>query len=427
MQSFDILSQRWYSVPRYLKPKWHRETWRIIKDCLQHSSHSELLAAIDVANTRLEMLLPIIAPGPVAIRTRKADVTRWDLIRRSAKSLYCALCSGWLCQCVAHAAQLQLEDRMTSVRGSHQFHVTLSSFRGQSTAVANNMSWEEVVVTASDEDDANEHQPATRVNFAAIQPPNVTNTTLPIVDQHIAGLCDTMLRAANDRDGKCMGFLSDAKRKHYIHLVRPAPSPLSRHVISLSELLQNNGRSIASVPLSIELLDRYELALLLASSLLQLHATSWLGGRWSSQDIQFVPSKPGMHVRDCAFVARTFPPQAKNQGTKTSASPRQLVIANESIFALGVTLIELSILATLASRETDPDREIPDLTDYQTAKRLAGEIQRNNVREWNSVVDLCLRCGFHTPPDFEKKEFRQEYFECVVAPLQKLYDDAKPD
>lgn len=401
-----------------------------MKDCLQHNRHSEILAAIDVGNSRLETVLPSVGETERAAgRAQKADISRWESIRRSAKSLYCAICCGWLCQCTTHAAQLLLEDRVGRVEGSERFRIAFSATYGQSTAVTDAVAWTEVIAIPKEEDvDSDEPQPASRVRFGMTSTTNVIVSGLPIVNQQITDLCDTLMHTANGQDIRCLGFIPEAKHKHYIHLVQPPPAPCKRDAVSLFELLQSNGRMSSPVSLGIELLDKYELAALMASSLLQLHATSWLDGSWSAKDIHFVPSAPDMPLRDCAFIARKFPHQNQVQlRNSPSTSARQLVIQNEAIVALGITLIELSIMATLDSKETEPDRAIPDLTDIQTARRLADTIQRNNVREWNSIIGICLRCSFHAKPDFEKKEFRQEYYEYVVAPLQKLADDAKPE
>ncbi|ENH71332.1 hypothetical protein FOC1_g10006189 [Fusarium oxysporum f. sp. cubense race 1] len=86
----------------------------------------------------------------------------------------------------------------------------------------------------------------------------------------------------------------------------------------------------------------------------------------------------------------------------------------------------LSNKATLeAQEELDDHRITEELTDFNTAERLSKAVALNNALEWNAVVDRCLRCGFHSPPDFTRKDFRAEFYQCVVVPLEKLYDDSK--
>ncbi|GAB7355270.1 hypothetical protein MBLNU459_g5815t1 [Dothideomycetes sp. NU459] len=395
-------TQRWYSTTKYSRRKWHKETWKTIKDCLQHDRHSKVLAAIEAGNSRLETVLPSVVEIESTVRrAQKADISRWE--------------------------SLLLEDRAGTPEGSERFRMAFSVQYDQSTTATDAMSWTEVIATPKEEDDDSENlRAASRVRFGTANTPDVILSDLPMVNQQITGLCNILMHTTNNQDSRCLGFIPEAKHKHYIHLIPSLSAPCQRNAVSLFQLLQSHGRISSPVPLGIELLDKYELAVLLASSLLQLHATSWLDNLWSTKDIHFIPSAPDMLLRDCAFIARNFPQQSQAPlRERSSTSVRKLVIQNEAIVALGITLIELSVMATLDSKETESDRAIPDLVDLQTARRLAETIKRNNVREWNNVIDICLRCSFHVKPDFEKKEFRQEYYECVVAPLQKLYDDAK--
>lgn len=87
--------------------------------------------------------------------------------------------------------------------------------------------------------------------------------------------------------------------------------------------------------------------------------------------------------------------------------------------------VELSTSATLDSKETDGDRQLPVLADYTTAQRLAKQAKRDNVRQWSSVVDVCFRCQFENDPDLDNKKFREKVFSSAVAPLQRLYEEAQ--
>ncbi|KAL1881918.1 hypothetical protein Daus18300_000972 [Diaporthe australafricana] len=422
-----IFNKLWYKKTKYRKLKWHAETWKKMSDCLSHDRHKRLLTEIGDCNNRLERLTPKISDSEDLLppKLKKKDVDRLESVRKSAKSLYCALCSGWLCQCNgAHAAHFRLEDRMVPAQGYHRFSLSFKISTSQS-----DQNWQEADFEAVEEEEqevplASPRQPG-RVGFV------LAGSRSPKLSKHITDLCNGLQHSVNDLEVKCIGFIMEEERKHFVHLPKQRPvQPATRHEISLYRLLLNRGTLSSPVPLAIELLDKYEIALLLASSLLQLHTTSWLGELWSTEDIRFVPTKPNVALGDCAFLTKSFSPTVRDPQkvatTNSQYSARPLVIRNESVFRLGVTLVELSILATLQSQETDIDRDITELADFKTAKRISDQIQRNNVRQWNDVVDICLRCGFHAAPDFSKKDFRQEFYQWVVAPLQKLYDDAKP-
>ncbi|KAM0429225.1 hypothetical protein ACHAPT_006439 [Fusarium lateritium] len=420
--------KRWYDHTEYRRAK----TWKKMKSCLAHSKHQQLLADIKDFNTQLEQLTPGIAPTEQAAapQINKVDISHWDSIRRAAMSLHCALCSGWLCQCInAHATHFQLEDRTAAAIDSHQFKLAfmLPTAEDDGTLVES-VSWQQVEFRALEEGgDSSALLPRSpgRVEFVPMATTGAYSQTKQITD-----LCKELQQSSGCSDAECIGFIAEEEHKHYIHLPkRPLAKYSSRNAITLRHLLLNKGKLASPFPLSIELLDRYELALLLASSLLQLHTTSWLGEQWSTEDIHFVPTESDVALRDCTFVMQSFPSTTLVATTDKTPreSARQLVIRNEAIFRLGATLVELSTAATLDSQETEDDRDIVELADFKTADRLSEKMTRNNVREWNAVVGKCLRCGFHCPPDFSRKDFRKEFYQWVVVPLQRLYDDAKPD
>jgi hypothetical protein len=226
----------------------------------------------------------------------------------------------------------------------------------------------------------------------------------------------------------CIGFIDEQKRKHYLYLCLSSPlTSEMRKPVSLFDLLSRGGKVTDPLTLEIYLLDRYQLALILASSVLQLHTTSWLDQRWCSRDIYFMARKSEAYPGECAYIMRSFASSSNvSNSLALCAPPRQIAIRNETIFALGKTLLELSIGATLESRQVAEDN-INELIDCATARRLQKEpkLQRENVKEWNEVVERCLHCQFRSSPDLQKDSFRQEFYHDIIAPLQKLYEDAK--
>lgn len=86
-------------------------------------------------------------------------------------------------------------------------------------------------------------------------------------------------------------------------------------------------------------MDRYELALLLASSLLQLHATSWWSDHLSAKDIRFLDLGSSVPLRYRAFVTGKFSSgQILAQPSSKQLGPRNLVTKDEAVFALGAML-----------------------------------------------------------------------------------------
>ncbi|EWZ85511.1 hypothetical protein FOWG_10623 [Fusarium oxysporum f. sp. lycopersici MN25] len=411
--------QQWYEKTEYENQK----TWHKIKKCIKHSKHKQLLEDIEKHNTKLEQMTPGISVQAQVTppRPKNVNLSYWDSIRRAAISLHCALCSGWLCCCAnSHITHFQLEDRVTKISESLRFKL---SFMIPDDMSLENGKWQNAEFEAL-EDDSDSTGFIKVVTFT----PNSTLRTIPMPDRQIMDICKELKQPSQQSDAICIGFILEDERKHYMHLPKCSLAPCKpRNTITLHHLLSSKGKLSTKYTFGNEVVDRYELALLLASSLLQLYATSWLGDWWSTDDIHILPRNSGIAFRDCTFVMQSFPSSAVAKGPGPDLmSTRQMVIRNEAIFRLGATLVELSTVATLESQEEVDDHRITEeLTDFNTAERLSKAVTLNNAPEWNAVVDRCLRCGFHSPPDFTKKDFRAEFYQCVVAPLEKLYSDSK--
>ncbi|KAL1616428.1 hypothetical protein SLS56_011419 [Neofusicoccum ribis] len=232
---------------------------------------------------------------------------------------------------------------------------------------------------------------------------------------------EKLVRCHGSQMGSCLGYIPNAEQKHYIHLVKP--SSVIDRMIPLHDLLLDTG---STRPLKIRLKERYKMASVLASSLFQLCSTSWLDTKWSSRDIEVVKTQSDSKLGDHAFICTPF-----TSGTIPTDNPdisgynsglRKLAIKNEAIFALGIILLELSISTTLQSQQTDEDRKCHELADLKTAIRIAEQEADDNVQFWNAAVKKCLDCDFGEEPNFEKKAFREKFYEGVVAPLKNLYE-----
>ncbi|EXM20590.1 hypothetical protein V3481_012036 [Fusarium oxysporum f. sp. vasinfectum] len=418
--------QQWYEKTEYENQK----TWHKIKKCIKHSKHKQLLEDLEKYNTKLEQMTPgILTQAQTALsQPKKTDLSYWDSIRQAAVSLHSALCSGWLCCCAKpHLTHFQLEDRVTGKKGPHKFKLSFKMPQiGDAGQSVRNTDWQSAEFEAFEDDDLPKDLPRSPGSVAFAVGGTTASTSLK-VERHIKDLCKELKQPSCQSEVRCIGFILQEEHKHYIHLPkRLLTSEGSRDTITLHSFLSNKGQLGTHYTFGNEVTDRYELALLLASSLLQLHATSWLGDWWSTDDIHILPKSSKMAFKDCTFVMQTFPSSVISRGSQPYKTTRQMVIRNEAIFRLGATLVELSTVATLeAQEELDDHRITEELTDFNTAERLSKAVALNNALEWNAVVDRCLRCGFHSPPDFTRKDFRAEFYQCVVVPLEKLYDDSK--
>ncbi|KAF4547217.1 Hypothetical protein D9617_52g060380 [Elsinoe fawcettii] len=225
----------------------------------------------------------------------------------------------------------------------------------------------------------------------------------------------------------CLGYISEASQKHYVHKVKPQLPIGQTPTLALHDIL-SAGRNTGTVAVpTISFADRFELSFLMAVSLLQLHSTPWLDLKWSIRDVH-VSTKPNGPLRKSTYITARFPPLAKAPTSYQGAPVRKYAVKHEAIFALGVALLQLATESTLEREETAQDRRTPDIADYETAMRLLNEREqkRADLPEWISVVRMCLDCKFHNEPNFDDEEFRSEYYNYVIAPLRRLYGYLRP-
>jgi hypothetical protein len=227
-----------------------------------------------------------------------------------------------------------------------------------------------------------------------------------------------------------IGFLDDNHHKHYIQVFPLTPQGEG---ISLAEILSRNEVS-GQRPIGLELglRGKYELAVTLATSVLQLYATPWLDEHWSNKDVYFVQKRSESFPAKYAYIQKAFdPPRVRAMSDPELSTPVIVrpAIRNETIFALGVSLIELSLGQTLGSFEMDidlgPEGERSLITDWLIASRLLKEkIRYSEGDRYTKTIHRCINCVFDPlDPTLENAAFRQAFYDNAVVPLKEILDD----
>ncbi|UPK96945.1 hypothetical protein LCI18_007880 [Fusarium solani-melongenae] len=176
-------------------------------------------------------------------------------------------------------------------------------------------------------------------------------------------------------------------------------------VISLREILEKKDDSI-----HLPYRDRLQLAVVAASSILQLHGNPWLPDTLTSSDIFFL-KKQHYPIYSRPFLLRNNGASA-GKGKETSPP-----FCNPALWSLGVLLIELILGRTLASFRTQ--EESSPLSDYSTAHRLLGEI-RMASSNYGTAVTRCLGGELHNNSYCSGSEdFCQEVYSGVVSLLER--------
>ena len=412
-----------------------------IKITLSKNVHKETLSVIVKANRDLREITHqnIYLESSRQKRRAKRPLIELKLLRKHAASLHHVFISGkaWKCSCrVLHMASLRLESRPDALGAVNhdpttkvKFQILLSTSQERDTQWVASQ-WHEVEVIPS-LDKNNEITtnigPRASAGVVRFQPDSRTGTTAHVPPQSavyhdcesISDICSAVC-AAHGSD-KPIGFLvdeQDEKYKHYVYKVDTVIGPDIRSK-SLSDLLSYSGQRPATTPLSKK--DCLQIAVTLASSVLQLEGTSWLKSHWSSTDIFFHEKGnqlshlnylyPHLSWKRCLTDINTVPFEP--------SFSRSFGIRNQVLFALGLTLIELCFGKTLADLREPEDGDLDDPNStMRMAERLCDLVYYAMGSSYGDAVRRCLYQPFDVRQmSLDNEELQQKVFEGVVVPL----------
>ncbi|KAL8790017.1 MAG: hypothetical protein Q9195_006566 [Heterodermia aff. obscurata] len=423
-----------------------------LKVTLSKNVYQGYIDAIDKANKDLRDITRQNVYLEPLRRSRKKRQPSADikLIRRHAASLYQLLIAGaaWSCQCRKyHLASLRLEPRSTTTvndRSSsdsrYNFRVMLSRSQ-QALSVETNADWQEIEIKPSTVEylDPSPHHEAPRqskkVRFVTRSGNNTESRTIspdrsPPIQSTIAivDMCQTLY--SHPKCDEPMGFLRydhDKDYKHYLYRANIPPMERSQSK-SLSDLLSET--TVLSPSGGLLKRERLEIAVTLASSVLQLDGSSWLKSRWSSHDIYFhqkraqKPSQnspqPYLGWKQCSIKDDlvTF---------TESLSLESHLIRSEVLFALGRTLVELCFGKTLKSmRLSDDSEESEEIAAAKTALNLIDQVYDEMGDVYGDVVRRCLLQPFDVRDmSLDNEEVQWKVYESIVAPLAEDLENFK--
>ncbi|KAK6428384.1 hypothetical protein LTR95_015473, partial [Oleoguttula sp. CCFEE 5521] len=131
--------------------------------------------------------------------------------------------------------------------------------------------------------------------------------------------------------------------------------------------------------------QRFSIALAIASSHLQLHSSSWLGHRWSGEDILFNVDK-GSAILGQPHLRASF---VENGASGLSSS------RDETFATLGILLLELCFGTTLENspfrnKYRAPDGQPSFIMDQVVAREWAEGVEGEAGPEYADAVNWCL-------------------------------------
>ena len=220
----------------------------------------------------------------------------------------------------------------------------------------------------------------------------------------------------------CHGILVDkSETRHRVRVVKPSLPCDSMHAISLKDLLAQ--------AVKVEKKERLILGVKLALTLLQLHKTPWLEEMWGNQNVFFMKSEEGLpdsHPHHPFLSKQFMSPTCTITPCKLQESYRtpSLEVRNQSIFALGVLLVELWFNQPLESLRVPADmglhNEVNQVTDFATVRRLSEDIYREAGDWYGDAVRRCIYCDFdQRHNNLESEALKEAVHRGVVSPLEE--------
>ena len=218
----------------------------------------------------------------------------------------------------------------------------------------------------------------------------------------------------------CLGFTLDDKMLFWgtSPVDRQAPVEIDRNCPTLEDLLSQNssspGRAIA-----LSQRECLPLAVVFASSLLQLHSTPWLPDSWCTESIYFSRM---IDIQNPAKLQRPVCVQHPYVKSKLGRSPplyhpQVKMGVHPYLLPLGIILLELSERKSFSHWV---NTRYPDLPDNLTDKAKAAwewyeeEASGNMSPQYATAVKNCLNSSYMGPFTPQKMTLMEEGFRDAV-------------
>ncbi|KAL8689787.1 MAG: hypothetical protein Q9218_004618 [Villophora microphyllina] len=467
--------------PQWVDTKSHKRHWKRFSTCLARKEHEALLSRITRDNQNLRDLTnDSLQFEPLRARRRSSQKT-FKEIRDHAACLHSILKSALSCSCpLAHHANLQLERRswtqppcfrvafsVASAELSSTWHDTEIKVLGSAIPTT--------PVSSSDTQPCNPHttsRPASRdrsrtstsdslvqnnmllsmermkikekkrVSFAAMIPglqminmqlSNPGTADVKTIDRTgpanqqeenhikvIGSLCLALQYNKSVPPRACLGRLG-AEQPHYEVVALSQRQQDKDDSLTLHELMTHdpyalvmpgNGMNAAAGSTRLTRKARLQLAVILASTALQLHTTPWLHSSWSGKSIRF--ANGSLQYR---FISKVFPEESP---ALEAPQPVFGPIRNQSIFGLGIILLELAMGKPLEHYKHlgQPG----PFEDFMIASQLIQSIADEEGPGYLDAAQACIFCNFGSKAgnlDLDNDAFRQAVYEDVIVPLER--------
>ena len=258
-------------------------------------------------------------------------------------------------------------------------------------------------------------------------------TKLTIIDH----FCTTIQHSAAYDTHSCVGILSMKANTTLQIRVRTCTHQLMSHDVDSTQIISLESLLATPKP---PLKSRMQLALKLASAVMQLHSTRWLDDFWSASDIWFPTFNGSLkgNILHYPLVHRTFS-QARGSPTPPMAQNPQnsvwkVLAPNMSLLALGIVLIELLEWKTLASLQGEHCPTLDSSMDQSLNRLVAAKEMVKHLVTQLADSDLyfhalrrCIDGLDHPVKTLDRDDFKSEVYKLVVRPLEVHLTQGWPD
>lgn len=228
---------------------------------------------------------------------------------------------------------------------------------------------------------------------------------------------------------KPLGYLLDDNNRRHAFYPSTRPPVFSQHTetVTLGSLISQSRRPEGSGVETARMsrLERYSIAATLASSLLQLYNSPWVGESWSKNDIYFVKAAEGSPIFDRPYITRSF---RSSLGSDSIASGNKASVRDnsaKSMEALGIMLLELCFGQAIEDQPfrkkyLGADGQPNDMTDFCTAKQWwQDHALGEGGPEFHTAIRRCLFCAFAPKStSLEDDELCAALYSEVIEPLE---------
>jgi hypothetical protein len=359
---------RHHVQPILLDKKTRRRQWKKIILVLKKDSITEHLAKAEKLNTFLARLTEQNQPTGTYRHASRKTTKHYRRIRSHAIDLYNILKTQFpahpACKCALrpHHVNMRLEFRsaQSTAKGLY-FHTIFTS----ETAFNSSSNWREIECEpwgTSDHDLCQDAIHSAQVQFVVTPPTQSQGSSVTANEPEISNLCAVITGPASKA---WLGRIANPKgQQHRIRAMdhqKRLPAFETIETVSLGDVLadENFGEE-----------QRLQLALKLASSVMQLHTTDWLTDYWSKSDIAFLRSSYGVIDFDNPLIGRTFGNTSYTMTTMSQNLPRPMLHASiPCLFSLGIVLLELRYRTLFEDLKTDHERTMVRPTINMTEKK----------------------------------------------------------